>query len=528
MSTIQVPEQRTIDVDVQALDTRGRTVVGYASVYNVLSEDLGGYHEQIAPGAFADVLDSDVRALLNHDPNEVLGRTKSGTLRLFDEQRGLRFELDLPDSPLGQNVRESVRRGDLDGASFRFVVGEEDWTGEVRTVTKVKQLLDVTLATFAAYPAASVELRTRPQRKEATMDETTTFDDEAAASSEERTQEAPARAAGSSLREELSPRATLPRGDGSTGGLRVADVNSGKPESRTLHAAFKRAGWEPGKRAEIAWNEFAGASESRSLTWTGSVDNVNMLHTESSAFGADQRYAWPAFPQVPVDPGVTSVQVLTQTARTLPTAATVVRAIDAVTNKPETASTLTLVATAMKQLAAVQTGVPNVMLENDRIESVIGTDLRLSINEGLDKLILDAIAASGFQAPGTDPLLVSIRKAMTTIYANGYNPNLLILTPAASEGLDILQTVGTEKLYVFGAGRFAPGELFGMSVRVSKTVAAPAVVDSTALGRLYVSPISLASFEENAGRTNTTLVRMEGNGVFGVERQNAAVRIAAA
>ncbi len=117
---------------------------------------------------------------------------------------------------------------------------------------------------------------------------------------------------------------------------------------------------------------------------------------------------------------------------------------------------------------------------------------------------------------------------MTTIYANGYNPNLLILTPAASEGLDILQTVGTEKLYVFGAGRFAPGELFGMSVRVSKTVAAPAVVDSTALGQLYVSPISLASFEENAGRTNTTLVRMEGNGVFGVERQNAAVRIAAA
>ncbi|MEJ7567426.1 MAG: HK97 family phage prohead protease [Gaiellaceae bacterium] len=511
MSTTTAPEQRTIDVDVQALDTRGRTVVGYASVYNILSEDLGGYREMIAPGAFADVLDSDVRALLNHDPNEVLGRTKSGTLRLFDEQRGLRFELDLPDSPLGQNVRESVRRGDLDGASFRFVVGEEDWTGEVRTVTKVRQLLDVTIATFGAYPAASVELRTRPN-KEKTMDETTTLDDEAEASSEERQQEAPARAAGSS----------------STGGLRVADVNSGKPESRTLLGAFKRAGWEPGKRAEVAWNEFAGASESRALTWTGSVDNVNMLHRESGAFGYDQRFAWPAFPQVPVDPGVTSVQVLTQTARTLPTAATVVRAVDAVTVKPETASTLSLVATAMKQLAAVQTGVPNVMLENDRIESVIGTDLRLSINEGLDKLILDALAASGFQAPGTDPLLVSIRKAMTTIYANGYNPNLLILTPGASEGLDILQTVGTEKLYVFGAGRFAPGELFGMSVRVSKTVAAPAVVDSTALGRLYISPISLASFEENAGRTNTTLVRMEGNGVFGVERQAAAVRIAAA
>ena len=70
----------------------------------MLSEDLGGgRRERIAPGAFAGVVGGDVRALLNHDPNEVLGRTKSGTSRLFDEQRGLRFELDLPDSPLGEN-----------------------------------------------------------------------------------------------------------------------------------------------------------------------------------------------------------------------------------------------------------------------------------------------------------------------------------------------------------------------------------------------------------------------------------------
>jgi HK97 family phage prohead protease len=89
-TTVKAPEQRTIDVDVESLDTRGRTVHGYAAVYGVLSEDLGGYREQIAPGAFAGVLDADVRALLNHDANEVLGRTKSGTLRLFDEERGLR------------------------------------------------------------------------------------------------------------------------------------------------------------------------------------------------------------------------------------------------------------------------------------------------------------------------------------------------------------------------------------------------------------------------------------------------------
>jgi hypothetical protein len=64
-------------------------------------------------------------------------------------------------------------------------------------------------------------------------------------------------------------------------------------------------------------------------------------------------------------------------------------------------------------------------------------------------------------------------------------------------------------------------------VRVSKTVPAAAVVDSQAFGKLYAGPVSLANFEENAGKTNTTLVRLEGSAVFGVERQNAAVRIAA-
>src|SRR3712207_3100255 len=103
------PEQRTVDVDVHDIDTRGRTLVGYAAVYGATSHDLGGYVERIAPGAFADVLaDADVRCLLNHDPNQVLARTKSGTLRLHDEERGLRFEAELPESPLGQNVKEAV------------------------------------------------------------------------------------------------------------------------------------------------------------------------------------------------------------------------------------------------------------------------------------------------------------------------------------------------------------------------------------------------------------------------------------
>lgn len=163
---MRAPEQRTIDVDVGDLDTRGRTLHGYASVYGVESDDLGGFRERIAPGAFGSVLDADVRCLLNHDPSQVLGRTRSGTLRLRDEERGLKFECELPASPLGDNVREAVKRGDLDGASFRFVVGDEEWDGEVRTVKSVRELHDVTVATYGAYPAASVELRTRPERND--------------------------------------------------------------------------------------------------------------------------------------------------------------------------------------------------------------------------------------------------------------------------------------------------------------------------------------------------------------------------
>ena len=93
--------------------------------------------------------------------------------------------------------------------------------------------------------------------------------------------------------------------------------------------------------------------------------------------------------------------------------------------------------TPLNQVATIQTNVPNVYLEQQAFNTVIENDLRLAINDGLDKLILDKIALAGFQAPSTDPLLVSIRKAMTTILAAGYSPDTLILTPAAAESLDL-------------------------------------------------------------------------------------------
>lgn len=162
---------------------------------------------------------------MNHDPNEVLGRTKSGTLRLFDEPKGLRFELDLPDSPLGENMRSAISRGDIDGASFRFDVGQETWDGDVRTIKTVKALHDVTLATFPAYPAASVELRTKPTREAPKMDEAST--------SSEGGEEA-------AIIEDDKPEQRTT----STGTLRVTELDHGSTEARTLFDRFKAAGWE--------------------------------------------------------------------------------------------------------------------------------------------------------------------------------------------------------------------------------------------------------------------------------------------
>jgi hypothetical protein len=133
----------------------------------------------------------------------------------------------------------------------------------------------------------------------------------------------------------------------------------------------------------------------------------------------------------------------------------------------------------------------------------------------------------GFQAPGTDPLLVSIRKAMSTVMSSSYSPDTLILRPADAEALDTLQTVGTEKFYVFAAGNFAPSQLFGMTRYVSKTVAAPIVLDASAFGKLYASPLKLQTFEQDARQTNKSRVRIELNAQVDVERQAAAVRIAA-
>ncbi len=472
--------------------------------YSVESRDLGGWREVIEPGALDGAKLDDLVATVDHS-GIPLARYPT-TLELEERDDGAHWALSLPESR--SDVREAVERGDLKAGSWRMVVKADEWRGDVRHINAIAELRDVSIVTAPAYPTATTEYRsTNNQPGEAQEDTTMGTEPE--------------------VNTETATQTVEPTEEGAVqGGLQVEDRASTPARPKGLAEEFRAAGF-PGETATIDFDKFA---ESRAVTWTGSVDNINAAQASAGPFGADQRFAWPAFPRVPVDAGATSVDVMTQTARSLATPASVVRAIDAITAKPETGSTLTVVTTALKQVASIYSNVPNIHLEQPAFNTAIETDLRLVINGGLDKLILDAIATSGFQAPGTDPLLVSIRKAMTTIQASGYSPDLLLLRPADAEALDVLRATAAagEQYYVFAPAQLAPRNIFGLSVRIAKDIPAPAVVDSTALGRLYTGPVTLARFEADAGATNRQNVRMELNSTFGVERTAAAVRIAAA
>lgn len=244
--------------------------------------------------------------------------------------------------------------------------------------------------------------------------------------------------------------------------------------------------------------------------------------------GSDTRYAWPVFGRVGVGADVTSVVVFQQVTSVPASGGAVIRDIDETSPKPETSSTLNIVTVPLRQVASVQSHVPNVYLAQARFNSVIEGDLRLAINGGLDLLVLTEVAKAGFETPGSDSVIVSIRKAISRIQAAGYNPDTLIVDPTTAESLDTLLATATagEEFYVFSPGQAAPS-IFGLNRRVSKDAPAPVVLDSQAFGRLYASPVSLARFEENSGSTNTSTVRLEGHAAFGTERLAAAVRIAA-
>ena len=159
-------EYRVIPAEwrIQDSEDKKKHVVGYAAVFNKLSEVLWDFREQIAPGAFSATLKKDdVRALFNHDPNYVLGRNKAKTLKLSEDENGLVTDIDPPDNQWARDLSVSIARGDINQMSFGFQVLKDSWEHKkgqpsVRTLLEVK-LFDVSVVTFPAYPQTSAGVR---------------------------------------------------------------------------------------------------------------------------------------------------------------------------------------------------------------------------------------------------------------------------------------------------------------------------------------------------------------------------------
>ena len=152
-----------------SLDSDSRILSGYAAVFNSESKDLGGFTEMISPTAFEGVIErSDVFAVLDHDRNKVLARSKmgKGSLELNIDEKGLQFRFESPNTTLGNDVLSMVKRGDLTDASFCFTVEDESWQKRedgsyLRTINKIGDLFDVAICYNGAYPESYTEVALR-------------------------------------------------------------------------------------------------------------------------------------------------------------------------------------------------------------------------------------------------------------------------------------------------------------------------------------------------------------------------------
>ncbi len=163
---MELEHRAFVECRVEAVDSR--RLRGYAIVFNVRSQNLGGFQEVIAPEAidrtFKEAL--DVRALVNHDSAKVIGRQKAGTLQMQKDATGLRVTIE-PDLEISyaKDIAASVRRGDVSGMSFAFRTIEDDWNYDdeempLRTVLDMR-VSEVSIVTFPAYTQTDVQVAQR-------------------------------------------------------------------------------------------------------------------------------------------------------------------------------------------------------------------------------------------------------------------------------------------------------------------------------------------------------------------------------
>ena len=140
-----------------------KRIAGYGALFNVETYAVGNFSEKIAKGAFQkSIKHDDVRCLFNHDQNLVLGRVKSKTLTLQEDDKGLRYKVEPPETQWAKDLLVSIKRGDVSQNSFGFEIVKETWERRsngmnVRVLEEVK-LFDVSPVTFPAYSETSLWL----------------------------------------------------------------------------------------------------------------------------------------------------------------------------------------------------------------------------------------------------------------------------------------------------------------------------------------------------------------------------------
>ena len=149
------------DSTLQTREENGERIIeGYAAKYET-ETNIGPFMESISRGAFDNVLENDVRALINHDPSLVIGRVSAGTLELTSDDVGLKYRVKLGNQQYATDLYESIQRGDISQSSFAFTIKDQTWSEDrsSRKVNEVAQLLDVSPVTYPAYKEATVVAR---------------------------------------------------------------------------------------------------------------------------------------------------------------------------------------------------------------------------------------------------------------------------------------------------------------------------------------------------------------------------------
>jgi len=176
-------ERRSITMNelrVSGDDGDEPVIEGYASVFDKWSQELGGmfpFREKVMRGAFSESIGKDdIRALFNHNPDFVLGRNKSGTLHMHEDENGLKVRITPPKTTWAKDLMTSISRGDITQMSFGFLVEKDKWIVssadevDTRELHKVK-LFDVSPVTFPAYLDTEVGIRSTLALYEAQLKE---------------------------------------------------------------------------------------------------------------------------------------------------------------------------------------------------------------------------------------------------------------------------------------------------------------------------------------------------------------------